>query len=155
MLSDEARAASDWIGAFGEGFAMLAAAGGADVHPHATSPPADRERWDRDVANAEPDLHRVEQFLLDILDGRLKDPDDVREVGFSFFGVQGPWYTVGWLMAVTIERTLGRAALIEAFCDPPSLFATYNEAARRASPGPTSPLPTWSDALLRRLKIPR
>jgi hypothetical protein len=35
-----------WIGAFGEGFAMLAAAGGANINPHAVSPPEERARWE-------------------------------------------------------------------------------------------------------------
>jgi hypothetical protein len=49
-----------WIGGFGEGFAMLAAAGGPDVHPHAVSSAEDRARWDRDVANFNEDLKQVE-----------------------------------------------------------------------------------------------
>jgi len=44
-----------WQGAFGEGIAMLAAAGGPDVHPHATSSEADRARWDRDMARVRED----------------------------------------------------------------------------------------------------
>jgi hypothetical protein len=40
------------VGAFGEGFAMLAAAGGPDVHPHAVSGADERARWDTDVANS-------------------------------------------------------------------------------------------------------
>ncbi|HEU5040999.1 MAG TPA: DUF5700 domain-containing putative Zn-dependent protease, partial [Gemmatimonadales bacterium] len=78
-------AARQWLGAFGEGVAMLAAADGPDVHPHAVSPPADRERWDRDVASAPADLARVEEFLLDILDRRLPTPEAIRERGMSFF----------------------------------------------------------------------
>jgi hypothetical protein len=50
-LPPRARAAAEWMGAFGEGMAMLAAAGGPDVHPHAHSSPEDRARWDHDLAN--------------------------------------------------------------------------------------------------------
>ncbi|HEU5039744.1 MAG TPA: DUF5700 domain-containing putative Zn-dependent protease, partial [Gemmatimonadales bacterium] len=141
-------AARQWLGAFGEGVAMLAAAGGPDVHPHAASPRAERERWDRDVASAPADLARVEEFLLDILDRRLATPDAIRERGMSFFGVQGPWYTVGWLMAATIERAGGREAVVASLCDPALLLRRYNEAAARS---PRAGLPRWSDALLARL----
>ena len=51
-----AKVAAGWMGAFGEGMAMLAAAGGPDVHPHFHSSPADKARWDRDVANFSGDL---------------------------------------------------------------------------------------------------
>ena len=50
------------IGAFGEGFAMLAAAGGPDVHPHAVSSPEERARWDKDMLNFNDDLKKVECF---------------------------------------------------------------------------------------------
>jgi hypothetical protein len=143
-------AALRWLGAFGEGVAMLAAAGGPEVHPHAASPAEDRVRWDRDVRNAGEDLRRVEQFLLDVLEGRLTDPDSTTRVGMSFFGVQGPWYTLGWLMAATIEREEGRAALVGALCDRPALLRRYTEAARRSEVGT---LPRWSDALLSRLPV--
>jgi hypothetical protein len=139
--------ARQWLSAFGEGVAMLAAAGGPDVHPHATSPPEDRARWDRDVANAPADLRRVEAFLLDVLDRRVADSDSISRVGMSFFGVQGPWYTLGWVMASTVERTAGRAALVKALCNPAELLAAYNAAARQGE----GRLPLWSDSLLARL----
>jgi hypothetical protein len=50
----------NWIGGFGEGFAMLAAAGGPDVHPHAVSASDERARWDKDVANFNDDLKNVQ-----------------------------------------------------------------------------------------------
>jgi hypothetical protein len=65
----------------------------------------------------------------------------------SFFGVQGPWYTLGWVMASTVERTAGRAALVKVLCDPAELLAAYNAAARHGE----GALPLWSDALLARL----
>jgi len=140
--------ARQWLGAFGEGVAMLAAAGGPEVHPHAASASEDRGRWDRDVANAATDLRRVERFLLDVLDQRIADPDSIGRAGMSFFGVQGPWYTLGWVMASTVEREAGRAALVGLLCDPPALLQAYNAAARRQK---GSGLPLWSEALLARL----
>jgi hypothetical protein len=139
--------ALQWLGAFGEGVAMLAAAGGPDIHPHATSPPADRARWDRDVANARADLRKVEAFLLDVLARRVTDPDSIAHAGMSFFGVQGPWYTLGWVMASTVERSAGRPGLVKVLCDPAELLATYNAAARDRGDA----LPLWSDTLLARL----
>jgi hypothetical protein len=72
----------------------------------------------------------------------------------AFFGVQGPWYTVGWLMASTVEREGGRPALVETLCDPVRLLRRYNTAAagRRAG-NPARPV--WSEALLARLSKAR
>ena len=131
-----------WIGGFGEGFAMLAAAGGPNVHPHAVSSAEDRARWDKDVANFNDDLKKVESFFIDILAGKLTE-DQTREKGFSFFGVQGPWYTVGWRMAVLIEKTYGRAKLIECMCDQRQLLPTYNRAATRYNRHTRKPLALW------------
>ncbi|GJG85982.1 hypothetical protein tb265_11630 [Gemmatimonadetes bacterium T265] len=161
--------ALEWTSAFGEGLAMLAAAGGAGVHPHAASPDSDRARWDRDVANVPTDLPTLDRFFTAILDGRFADgapatPDAVRQAGMAFFGVQGPWYTVGYVMARTIEETYGRRRLLAVLCDPPALMATYNRAVRAAwaahRPGRTpdpaggrmpTPLPRWRDETLTRL----
>jgi hypothetical protein len=135
------------ISAFGEGFAMLAAAGGPDIHPHAVSNPEDRARWDRDLANFNGDLKKVEQFFLDIGAGRLTDTQ-IQEKAGSFFGIQGPWYTVGWKMSVVIEKTFGRARLIECFCDQRKLLPTYNSAVAIYNQKTGEHLTTWSPALL-------
>lgn len=132
-----------WIGAFGEGFAMLAAAGGPNVHPHAVSPAEDRARWDKDVANFNEDLAKVDSFFTEILEGKL-NADQIREKGFSFFGVQGPWYTVGWRMSVLIEKTYGRARLIQCMCDQRLLLSTYNRAAVKYNRTARKPLALWS-----------
>ena len=92
-LAPEARNALKWIGAFGEGFAMLAAAGGPDTHPHAVSNREDRVRWDHDMANFNADLRKVECFFRDLLNRRLNEEQE-HNVGFSFFGVQGPSHAI-------------------------------------------------------------
>jgi len=132
--------ARTWTGAFGEGFAMLAAAGGPDIHPHHFSKPEDRERWDRDVANFDADVRVVEALLRNILEERLDD-DGARARAGELYGIQGPWYTVGWVMAVAVERCQGRATLIGAMRRPWTLLARYNEAQSRC-PGPATA--TWS-----------
>jgi hypothetical protein len=126
---------------------MLAAAGGPKVHPHAVSGAEDRARWDKDVANFNDDLKKVDAFFDDILAGKLTD-DQLREKGFSFFGVQGPWYTVGWRMAVLIEKTYGRAKLIECMCDQRLLLPTYNRAAAQHNRHTRHPLALWSPPVL-------
>ncbi len=143
----------NWIGAFGEGFAMLAAAGGPDIHPHTFSKAEDRARWDRDMANFNTDLKKVEQFFLNILDNKLNE-DERRQAGFSFFGVQGPWYTVGWKMSVVIEKTYGRARLIECICDQRKLLPTYNQAAIEYNRTTRNPLAQWSSAIIEAMRGP-
>jgi hypothetical protein len=128
-LPPNVKPAAEWMGAFGEGFAMLAAAGGPDVDPHAASSPDERARWARDMANYNPDLRTLDQFFLDIIHGKFKSKDEIDDKAFTFFGAQGPWYTVGYKMAVTIEEQYGRATLIECMVDPRKLLITYNQAA--------------------------
>jgi hypothetical protein len=146
-LPPHVKSALMWISAFGEGFAMLAAAGGPDIHPHAVSAVDERARWDKDVANFNDDLKKVEQFLLDVLEKRLTG-DEIRKAGFAFFGTQGPWYTVGWRMSVLIEKTYGRAKLIECFCDQRKLLSTYNEAAEKHNRNSREKLAVWSSTLI-------
>lgn len=136
-----------WIGAFGEGFAMLAAAGGPDVHPHAVSSDAERARWDGDIVNFNEDLKRVEAFFLEVLQGKLTE-EQAREKGFSFFGTQGPWYTVGWRMAMLIEKIFGRATLLECMCDQRKLLWTYNAAAITINKNLERPLALWSTTVI-------
>ena len=142
-LSPEAQAVGKWLTAFGEGLAMLAAAGGPEVHPHAVSPASDRERWDRDAANFPSDLAKVQQFFLDVLDHKLAG-DRVQQTAMTFFGVQGPWYTVGWKMAVLVEQTFGREAVIQGAADPRVLLGNYNRAVRDRQ----LDLPLWSERIL-------
>lgn len=140
-----------WIGAFGEGFAMLAAAGGVDIHPHALSSADDKARWDKDVANFDNDLRTVEKFFLALSKGTLSEEQETK-TGYSYFGVQGPWYTVGWQMAVVIEKTFGRAKLIESFCDQRKLLPTYNKAVQQYNKKQRANLTLWSNELLNELK---
>jgi hypothetical protein len=84
-------------------------------------------------------------------DPDMAKDDDVRNAGMQFFGVQGPWYTVGWKMAVIVEKRFGRAVLIEGMRDPPRLLATYNEAAKEANAKGGEKLALWSPDLLERL----
>ena len=67
----------------------------------------------------------------------------------EFFGVQGPWYTVGWKMAVLIEGTYGRERLIECMCDMRLLLSTYNEAAGAANRRSSTPVAMWSEGVAR------
>ncbi len=148
----EVRTVLDSIGSFGEGVAMLAAAGGPDIHPWAAGPASDHERWDKDMANFNADLKKVETFFLDVLDGRLREEEEIRKVASSFFGVQGPWYTVGWKMSVVIEKTFGRGKLIDCLCRPALFLVTYNEAASKWSARTGESLAHWSPELLKRLE---
>jgi hypothetical protein len=146
-LSPNAQTVLALIGAFGEGFAMLAAAGGPDIHPHAVSSPEERARWDKDAANFNDDLKKVEAFFLKILGDRLTK-DEMQKTASSFFGVQGPWYTVGWKMSVLIEKTFGRTKLLECICDQRKLLSTYNKAAAKHNRTSREPLDLWSAAVI-------
>jgi hypothetical protein len=139
------------IGAFGEGFAMLAASGGPDTHPHAVSDQEERARWDKDVANFNDDLKKVEKFFLDVLANRLTE-GEIDNIGASFFGVQGPWYTVGWKMSVLVEKTYGRRKLLECMCDQRKLLETYNKAAARYNARGNESLALWSEQLIKSIK---
>src|SRR6201999_2642525 len=131
----------------GEGFAMLAAAGGTSIHPHDVSRPAERERWDRDLLNFNADLKKVENFFVRVLAGKLTDAEISKE-GFSFFGIQGPWYTVGWRMSALIEETFGKQKLIEVMCDQRLLLGAYNEAASIYNRKAKEPLALWAETVI-------
>lgn len=154
ILPDSVRTAAEWMGALGEGFAMLAAAGGPDVHPHAASPAADRARWDNDMMHFNQDLRVLDGFFQDIITRKLATPDSVRAVAITFYGIQGPWYTVGWKMAVTIERYFGRPELIRAMTDPPRLLQDYNLAAAEYNRTHADTLALWSPELVAALGPP-
>jgi Putative zinc dependent peptidase (DUF5700) len=116
-----------WLGGFGEGFAVLAGAGGPDVNPGTVVGASASAEWNDESATFAPRMAQLAEFFRAILSGRLAG-DAVRDAGMTFFGNQGPWYTVGWRMAVTIERRFGRARLIDCIADNRRLLSTYNAA---------------------------
>jgi hypothetical protein len=129
-----------WLSAFGEGFATLAAAGGPDGPPQRKADV--RVEWEKQLARLDANFAEVATFFETVLDGKLAgDAADKR--AFEFFGIVGPWYTVGYRMAVVIEKTLGRDALIAAMCDQRHLLATYNRAVRQSG----ARLPLWPERL--------
>lgn len=138
----------EYLTAFGEGRAMLAAAGGPDVHPHAEDPDSIRRRWDRDVARAPLDMSELSAFVGDVIAGRITSADSVRHRGNSYFGVQGPWYTLGWLMASTVEREFGRPALVGTICTPVAFLSQYDRAATHFNATRHTTLPVWPSALI-------
>jgi len=70
----------------------------------------------------------------------------------GFFGEQGPWYTVGWSMAVAIEKAYGKERLLAVMCDPRQFIATYNAAALEST-SKGAPKPLWSGKLMERLGL--
>ena len=146
--------ALEWMGAFGEGFAMLAAAGGPDADPHATSSTEEHARWDHDLANFNNDLNSLQEFFLDIVDQRFTGKEKIDEKAYTFFGdAQGPWYTVGYKMAVVIEKRFGRKVLIDCMLDPRELLSRYNQAANESNPSGQQKLATWSPELMAKISM--
>jgi hypothetical protein len=152
-LPPNVKPAVDWMGAFGEGFAMLAAAGGPDIDPHAASSTQEHARWEHDLANFNQDVSSLQQFFLDIVDQRLTRKDDIDQKGYSFFRVQGPWYTVGYKMGVIVEKRYGRTRLIECMLDPRELLATYNHAAQEMNGSREEKLALWSPELMQKIGV--
>ena len=153
-LDANTRAAIAWMGGFAEGRAVLAAAGSPDVHAHATSDSGERAVWERDYAHVGRDLPRLDAFFLAIADGSMPSEEEQNRLGMSFVNTdsvpQGPYYTVGYLMARTVEKQLGRATLIASTCDPAGFLADYNRAAALQEQRGSARLPRWSQALLSR-----
>ena len=132
-----------WLGAFGEGFATLAAAGGPQNDPMKNGDrPGLEQAWRDGMARYNEDFVTLQSFFLDVASGKLKG-DAVNTRAFEFFGLLGPWYTVGYKMAVTIEQAFGRDALINAMCDQRTLMSTYNAAVDKTG----SKLPKWDERL--------
>jgi putative zinc-dependent peptidase DUF5700 len=153
-VSPDARPAVEWMGAFGEGFAMLAAAERPDSDPHAASSAKERERWNHDLANFNNDVAAVQQFLLDIIDHKLVSQDKVAERASAFYGdAQGAWYTVGYKMAATVEKRFGRKVLIDCMLDPRQLLARYNQAAKELNRASSEKLALWPPTLLQKIGV--
>ena len=150
-LPENVKTAINWMSAFGEGEAMLAAAGSVDRHPHWEDDASARARWDGDMMHFNADLEAVQQMLTEILDGTLKGDEAIGKRAAPFWGdVQGAWYTVGYEMAALVERAYGRKAFNECLLDPRKLLILYNQVAQQAN-AKGATLATWSPDLLLRL----
>jgi Putative zinc dependent peptidase (DUF5700) len=153
---ENVKTALAWMSGFAEGRAVLAAAGGPDVHPHATSEPGESAVWERDFAKVGEDRARLEAFFLALLDGNLSEEERNRQ-GMSFVSTddvpQGAYYTVGWLMSSVVERELGRKRLVESICDPAMFLRDYNRAAEAQRRKGRGPIPMWSNGFLERLPV--
>jgi hypothetical protein len=55
-------------------------------------------------------------------------------------------------MSVLIEKTYGRAKLIECICDHRKLLPTYNKAAVKHNRRAREPLALWSESLIKGIK---
>jgi hypothetical protein len=128
-LPEAARSAAKWMGAFGEGLAVLAAAGSTGVHPLAAFPADDRARWDQDMKFVDRTIDQLDQFFRDAVGGGFAKAEVADHVAFTFFGYRGPWYTVGYRMGAVVENRYGRAALLECMADPRLLLTRYNQVA--------------------------
>ena len=142
-LPQNARQAAWWMGNFREGWAVLAAAGSPDLHPHADLPECFRLAWDLEAERFAAHLSELNQFFLDTVHGDLRN-DAVLHESRVFSGYTGAWYTVGYQMAVTIEREFGRPALVATYVDPRQFVARYNEAAEAENAKNGGSLPLFS-----------
>lgn len=139
-----------WLREFGEGEAMLAAAGSADRHPHWEDDGPTRARWDSNMMHFNSDLIAVQEFLMDILDGKLKTPEQISQRAAPFWGWQGAWYTVGYEMASLVEKQYGRETFDKCLLDPRQLLIVFNKIAEEANANGAS-LQTWSPQLIAKL----
>jgi hypothetical protein len=151
-LPAQVKLAVKWMGAFGEGEAMLAAAGSDDRHPHWEDDAVARARWDSDSMHFNADLKSVQALLLDILDGKLTTDEEIQKRAAPFWGYQGAWYTVGYEMAVLVDKRFGRKAFDECLLDPRLLLLRYDQVAKEANAKGAS-LETWSPELMEKLQV--
>jgi hypothetical protein len=109
--------------------------------------------WKRDMDSFAADFQKVQQFFQDVVDGRAGNTEEINKRAFAFFGSIGPWYSVGYRMAVLVEERYGRATLIRCMEDPRSLLATYNRAAsEKNAKSDGEKLPLWSPELLAKVQ---
>lgn len=153
-LPSAPKMAAEAMGAFGEGEAVLAAAGGPDVPPDQYEAVDVRQNWARGMQAFNPDLGTLNQFFLDVAQAKLTE-DAANQKAMAFFGdIQGPWYTVGYKMAIIVEKRFGRPALIQCMLDRRLLLVRYNQAAEELNKNTNEKLPLWSTQLLDLVRAP-
>jgi hypothetical protein len=85
-LPDNVAKAVNWMSAFGEGEAMLAAAGSVDRHPHYEDGAVTRARWDAALMNFNADVPELERLFTEIPDGKIKDDAAIMKRAAPFWG---------------------------------------------------------------------
>jgi hypothetical protein len=150
-LPPQVKLAVKWMSAFGEGEAMLAAAGSTERHPHWEDDAVARARWDSDFMHFNADLKSVQDLLIDILDGKLKTDAEIQKRAAPFWGYQGAWYTLGYEMAALVDKRFGRKSFDQCLLDPRLLLLRYNQVAKEANAQGAS-LETWSPELIEKLQ---
>ncbi|WP_448097612.1 DUF5700 domain-containing putative Zn-dependent protease [Luteibacter yeojuensis] len=124
-----------------------------DRHPHWEDDALARARWDGDMMHFNADLPKIEALLQDILDGRLKNDDEIQERAAPFWGdAQGAWYTVGYEMAVLVMKHDGKAGLDASLLDPRQLLSRYDAIASEAN-AKGATLARWTPGLLEKLGV--
>jgi hypothetical protein len=150
-MPENVKQAADWMGAFGEGEAVLAASGSTEQRPHWEDDALARARWDSDMMHFNQDVVTLTQFFDDVLDGKLKG-GAIQEKASAFFGYQGPWYTVGYEMAALVEKRFGSAVFTDCLLDPRLLLVRYNQVAAEANKDGAT-LALWPESLLQRMYV--
>lgn len=135
-----------WAGALGEGYAVLAAASDRNRPVNAAKEDV-KAAWDDGMSHLARDLSLVARFLSGTATGEW-DIDAAGAKAREFYGTQGPWYTVGFVVATTIEEAFGRRALIKVYEDPRQVFTQYNAAVRKLK----KDLPVWPQTLINSMK---
>lgn len=138
------------LGYFREGIALLAAAGSAHNHPIPSSNPDLRLLWDNSINDSINAHKKIEDIFNEIFKGNITH-EELDAKSLSFCHILGPWYTLGWLMAVTVECQFGINKLNECMQDLRLLLLYYNYAVELNSVHFNSKYPLWSTDLLKHL----
>ncbi len=152
-LSQRSQKIIEWTNAFGEGFAMLAAAGGPNNHPNKFEEKS-KQKWDSNIKRFNKDFELIEEFFDRILKDDFSSEKELYERGYELMvnnGGQGSWYTVGWKIAVVIEKILGKEVLLDCMLELTKLYPRYNEAVKNYNEKFNENLKSWSDKIINSL----
>lgn len=136
----------NWVAALGEGYAVLAAAIDRR-NPVGFLGTEERAAWNNGMKNMSREFGKLETFFASICEGKLNE-ENARVKAMEFYGLLGPWYTVGFVMATTIEDAFGKAVLFDCYKDPRKVFETYNQAVQKLG----LKYPAWSQEFLATMK---
>ncbi len=153
-LLQQAQQVIEWTNAFGEGFAMLAAAGGPNNHPNYFDEELE-QKWDSNIERFNEDFDLIEEFFVKILKKEFFNEKELYKRGYELMmnnGGQGSWYTVGWKIAVVVEKINGKEVLLDCMLDLTKLYPIYNKAVKKYNKKFNENLKSWSDIIINSLK---